>query len=172
MKKTLDGLQKAENLMIIVTFSVMVLASFAQVVNRNIFQLSIGWFEELAVYCMIWMALLGTEMGLRDGTQAAVTAIVDRFHGKGKLLVQILAKAFVVAFTAIMTVASWSMVAKQIRIGQTTAALKIPMAVPYAALFFAFAIMTAVQGITLIVWLKNLASSNTPKSDPNGGEAS
>lgn len=172
MKKTLDGLQKAENLMIIITFSIMVLASFAQVVNRNIFQLSIGWFEELAVYCMIWMALLGTEMGLRDGTQAAVTAIVDRFHGKLKRGIQMIAKALVVAFTAIMTAGSWNMVAKQIRIGQTTAALKIPMAIPYAALFIAFAIMTAVQGITLIVWIRNFFSGKTGESNLQGGAAS
>ncbi len=171
MKKTLDGLQKVENLMIIVTFSIMVLASFAQVVNRNIFQLSIGWFEELAVYCMIWMALLGTEMGLRDGTQAAVTAIVDRFHGRGKQILQIVSKALVVMFTAIMTSASWNMVAKQIRIGQTTAALKIPMAVPYAALFIAFAIMTAVQGVSLIALIKTTLSPKSQIVEQQGGEA-
>ena len=29
---------------------------------------------------MTYMALLGTEVGLRDGTQVAVTAVVDKLH--------------------------------------------------------------------------------------------
>ena len=65
-------------------FMVMVAASFAQVVNRNIFKLPISWFDEASVYCMVYMVLLGTEVGLRDGTQVAVTAVVDRLKGNAK----------------------------------------------------------------------------------------
>lgn len=170
MKKALSWLQKAENLIIIVTFSMMVLAAFAQVVNRNIFKLGIGWFEELAVYCMIWMTLLGTEMGLRDGTQASVTALVDRFRGKAKAVVHIVSKALVVAFTAMITQSAWGMVLKQIETGQTSPALKIPMSIPYAALLVSFAIMTAVQGVTLVLMLLRLCKGGGEGGE-KGGEA-
>ncbi len=156
MKKALSWLQKAENLIIIITFTVMVLASFAQVINRNIFKFGIGWFEELAVYCMIWMTLLGTEMGLRDGTQASVTAVVDSLKGKVKQVVQLAAKLLVVIFTAMITQSAWGMVLKQIQTGQTSAALKVPMAIPYSALLVSFAIMTAVQGVTVVLMFLQL----------------
>ncbi len=78
MKKILDGLTKLENLIMVVAFVIMVGASFAQVVNRNFFKLPISWFDEAAVYCMIYMVLIGTEVGLRDGTQIAVTGMVDK----------------------------------------------------------------------------------------------
>lgn len=55
MKKVLNGLTKVENLIMVVTFVIMVCASFAQVVNRNIFKLPISWFDEAAIYCMIYM---------------------------------------------------------------------------------------------------------------------
>ena len=55
MKKLFQYLQKAEDGIMIGTFAVMVLASFAQVLNRNIFHLGISWFEELARYCMVYM---------------------------------------------------------------------------------------------------------------------
>lgn len=45
---------------------------------------------------MIYMVLIGTEIGLRDGTQVAVTALVDKLHGRGKSLIQIISKAIVV----------------------------------------------------------------------------
>lgn len=166
MKKALSWLQKVENLIIIITFAIMVIAAFAQVVNRNIFKFGIGWFEELAVYCMIYMTLLGTEMGLRDGTQASVTAVVDRLKGKAKLAIQIVAKLLVVVFTAIITNSAWGMVMKQIQTGQTSAALKVPMAIPYAALLISFAIMTLVQGVSLVIMTVQLFK---PASEPKEG---
>ena len=81
MKKILDNLQKVEDIILVITFTVMVLASFGQVLNRNIFHLGIAWFEELARYCMVYMALLATEIGLRDHTQLAITAVTDRMKG-------------------------------------------------------------------------------------------
>ena len=92
MKNSLIYLQKVENYIIVVSFAFMVFCSFAQVVNRNFFQLPIAWFDEAATYCMIYMTLLGTEIGLRDGSQIAVTALVNKFKGVSKLFIQIISK--------------------------------------------------------------------------------
>lgn len=150
MKKFLSLLQQLENGIMIVTFLIMVLTSFAQVVNRNIFKLPISWFEEAGVYCMIYMVLIGTEAGLRDGTQIAVTAAVDKLKGRGKSLVQIIAKAAVVIFSASITYSSIRILLLQVKTGQTSPALHLPMSVPYAALVISFAIITLVQGAALI----------------------
>lgn len=64
----------------IVAFVAMVAAYFVAVVNRNFIKASMPWTEEVAMYSMIYMALLGTEVGLRDGTQVAVTAIIEKLH--------------------------------------------------------------------------------------------
>lgn len=74
-------LQKIEDAIMVITFSIMVIVCFAQVVNRNIFQIPFSGFEEMSKYCMVYMVLLGTELGLRDGTQIAVTAVVDGMKG-------------------------------------------------------------------------------------------
>ena len=60
--------------------------------QQKLFKLPITWFDEASTYCMIYMALIGTEIGLRDGTQIAVTAVVEKFHGRGKKMVQIISK--------------------------------------------------------------------------------
>ena len=46
-------IDKIERILISALFAVMVLAVFSQVVNRNIFKLEIGWFEEVARACMV-----------------------------------------------------------------------------------------------------------------------
>ena len=63
MKSALKKLQYIENLIIVVSFAVMVTCSFLSVVNRNFIKLSIPWFDELSTFAMIYMALKrGLEM--------------------------------------------------------------------------------------------------------------
>lgn len=150
MKKILSFLQGIENGIMIVTFAIMVLASFAQVVNRNLFKLPISWFEEVAVYSMIYMVMIGTEIGLRDGTQIAVTGAVDRLRGKGKKAVQILAKGILVVFSASICRSSLQILELQIQTGQTSPALHLPMWVPYGALVLSFGMITLVQGAAMV----------------------
>ena len=69
IKKLLSYVTKVEYAIMIVAFVAMVAAYFVAVVNRNFIKASMPWTEEVAMYSMIYMALLGTEVGLRDGTQ-------------------------------------------------------------------------------------------------------
>lgn len=139
--------------------------SFAQVVNRNFFQLPIAWFDEAATYCMIYMTLLGTEIGLRDGSQIAVTALVNKFKGVSKLFIQIISKIIVTIFSSSILFYSINMVKIQAVSGQTTAALHLPMSVPYMALVISFGIITVVQFILTIKMIRDLVKGNIPMED-------
>ncbi len=116
----------------IVAFVAMVAAYFVAVVNRNFIKASMPWTEEVAMYSMIYMALLGTEVGLRDGTQVAVTAV--------------------------MLKAGTALFLKQIQTGQTTPVLKIPMSAMYFSLVLTFGLILLIQTVILvekIIDLKN-----------------
>lgn len=165
MKNSLIYLQKVENYIIVVSFAFMVFCSFAQVVNRIFFQLPIAWFDEAATYCMIYMTLLGTEIGLRDGSQIAVTALVSKFKGVSKLFIQIISKIIVTIFSSSILFYSINMVKIQAVSGQTTAALHLPMSVPYMALVISFGIITVVQFILTIKMIRDLVKGNIPMED-------
>lgn len=167
MKKALQWLQHLENLILVVAFVIMVVAIFVQVVNRNIFKIPVSGFEEAAKYCMVYMVMLGTELGLRDGSQIAVTGVVDKFHGKSKKLIQIVAKIIVIIFSAFMFNSSISMVAKQAQIGQKSPGLGIPMTVPYAALLIAFGLIAVIQLGVLIQMILNF---NKPEEEGTSEE--
>ncbi|MGJ0961385.1 TRAP transporter small permease [Faecalicoccus pleomorphus] len=145
MKKILKSLTSIENFIMVVTFSIMVVCSFAQVINRNFFKLPIPWFEEASIYCMIYMALIGTEVGLRDGTQIAVTAVLDKLHGAFKGIVMIFSKVVVLIFSSSVLISAIHLVSKQVQTGQTSSALHLPMSIPYAALVISFAMIVLVQ---------------------------
>ena len=76
MNGILKKLQYIENLIIVISFAVMVTCSFSSVVNRNFIKLSLPWLDELSTFAMIYMVLLGTEAGLRDGSQIAVLSLI------------------------------------------------------------------------------------------------
>lgn len=149
-------LQKIEDAIMVITFSIMVIVCFAQVVNRNIFQIPFSGFEEMSKYCMVYMVLLGTELGLRDGTQIAVTAVVDGMKGIMKKIVQIISKTIVVIFSSAIFYQAILLVQQQIRSGQKSPGLQIPMSIPYFALVLSFGIITIIQGITLITMFIHL----------------
>lgn len=167
MKNIIVSLQKIENYIIIVSFGFMVFCSFAAVVNRNIFQFPIAWFDEAATYCMIYMTLLGTEIGLRDGSQIAVTALVNKFKGASRQVLQIFSKMVVTSFSAMILYYSINMVKVQALSGQTTAALHLPMSVPYMALVISFGVITIVQLVITIKMIIDLTKGNIPTE--NGG---
>ena len=86
LKKVVRGVTLAELWATALTFVIMVVCYFISVVNRNFIKGSMPWTEELALYCMVYMALIGTELGLRDGTQVSVTALTEKLDRKSTRL--------------------------------------------------------------------------------------
>ena len=95
LKKVVRGVTLAELWATALTFVIMVVCYIISVVNRNFIKGSMPWTEELALYCMVYMALIGTELGLRDGTQVSVTALTEKLKGTmvGKVI------NFIILFT-------------------------------------------------------------------------
>lgn len=150
MRRMIKRLENIENMVMIITFVIMVVTSFVQVINRNFTKLSIPWLEEAAVYCMIYMVLIGTEIGLRDGTQIAVTSVVDKLGMGTKKIVAIISKTIVVIFSLVILSGAIRIVNLQIQTSQTSPALHLPMGVPYFALVLSFSIISIVQIVELI----------------------
>ena len=108
------------------------------------------WTEEVAMYSMIYMALLGTEVGLRDGTQVAVTAVIEKLHGVTKQIVSIIEQIILEIFSFVMLKAGLALFSKQLQTGQTTPVLKVPMSVMYFSLVLTFALILVIQAVVLV----------------------
>ena len=158
------NLQKAENFIIAVCFIVMSLAAFSQVVNRNLIGASISWFDELARYCMVYLTLLATEGGLRDGSQICITAVTDKCPPVLRRILQIIVKVIIICFSFMIFYTSFTIIGTQLRSGQVSAGLGIPMVIPYAILPVAFGLITVVQIIVLAMLIKSPLKPTENKS--------
>ena len=150
IKKALSYITNVEYAIMVVTFVAMVIAHFISVVNRNFIKASMPWTEEVAMYSMIYMALLGTEVGLRDGTQVAVTAVIEKLHGVTKKIVSIIEQIILEIFSFVMLKAGLALFSKQLQTGQTTPVLKVPMSVMYFSLVLTFALILVIQAVVLV----------------------
>ena len=161
IKKLLSYVTKVEYAIMIIAFIAMVAAYFVAVINRNFIKASMPWTEEVAMYSMIYMALLGTEVGLRDGTQVAVTAIIEKLHGVTKKVVSIVEQIVLEVFTAVMLKAGTALFLKQIQTGQTTPVLKIPMSAMYFSLVLTFGLILLIQTVILVEKIMDLKNYST-----------
>ena len=150
-----------------IAFAVMVICYFISAVNRNIIKLSVPWTEELALYCMVYMALLGMEVGLRDGTQVSVTALTAKLQGKmaGKVI-EIIARLVVIFFSFVMLRYGYALFAKQIQTGQTSPVMKIPMFALYFSLVLSFGITVITQSLIFIGTIFHIPTEGIEQIDP------
>ncbi|MBC2849889.1 TRAP transporter small permease [Cetobacterium sp. 8H] len=154
MKKIVNILRKLESITVFLLFLIMVIMVFIQVVNRNFIKISIGWLEELARYSMIFLILLGTEMGLRDGTQISVEALTQRLNIGIRKGLKFITRAMVIYFSTMVFFNSIPLIKMQIKTGQLSPGLRVPMYLPYLTITIGFLIITLTQISTLIIDLK------------------
>ncbi|MDR3049578.1 MAG: TRAP transporter small permease [Elusimicrobiota bacterium] len=143
-------LGKIENAFLVCVFTIMVIAAFLQVVNRNLIGANISWFEELARYCMVYMTLIATELGLRDGSQISITAFTDKLPQFLRKGLSLFAKLVVIIFSALVCVYSIPVLKVQASAGQVSPGLQIPMTIPYFAIPLSFGIIAIVQSVIFV----------------------
>ena len=166
LKKVVRGVTLAELWATALTFVIMVVCYFVSVVNRNFIKGSMPWTEELALYCMVYMALIGTELGLRDGTQVSVTALTEKLKGTmvGKI-VNFIAKVALIVFSCTMLRFSVALVATQLSAGQPTPVMKVPMYVIYISLVISFALIVINQILMLVGEMMHIDMSDITNID-------
>ena len=118
---------------VVVLLFVMLGATLAGVFFRYVLNDALTWSEEVARYSMVWLSLLGGGLVFREGGHVAVDLLLTHLPSRHlRLAVTLLAQALVIAVLAVVL---WQGVILMGR-GQymTTAALRLPMYLPYAAM--------------------------------------
>ena len=126
------GIERALDVFLGAAIAVMVGSMIWQVMGRYVFGHAPGWSEELARFMMLWVTMLGSAAALRSGGQLAVTSFLDCLPEAGRAWVLAFRDAVMVGATGLVV---WQgFLFARLNGDQESAALEIPMSVPYAAL--------------------------------------
>ena len=98
MKKALDVLEKAIEIIMAVLIGAFTLLILVQVVSRYIFNNTVTWSEQAARYLFIWMVFLGMPILYRHGEHVGFTMVVERFPKKVQDIIGIIIHLLVLVF--------------------------------------------------------------------------
>jgi len=130
-----------EKWILIASLIAMVLIVFMQVVLRWIGHATV-WAEELSRYIMLYQVWIGAAYAVRENAHIRITALVNRFTGQKKQYSELIVLTIWMIFAIWLTAEGIVLVNKISLMGQLSAALRIPMTVPYASVPVGGALMT------------------------------
>jgi TRAP-type C4-dicarboxylate transport system permease small subunit len=108
------------------------LALFYQVFGRYVVGRAPAWTEEVARMMVAWMAMLGTGACLREGGHVAVGALVNSVSPRVRVVLLALRDIAVMTTAGVLGWAGTRFA--MLNAEQESAALEIPMAIPYSAM--------------------------------------
>jgi TRAP-type C4-dicarboxylate transport system permease small subunit len=118
---------------------------FYQVFGRYVIGRAPAWTEEVARMLVAWMAMLGAAACLRSGGHIAVGALVNAVPPRVRAVLLALRDAALLATAGVLGWAGWRFAAMNAT--QESAALEIPMAVPYASMWVGAVLMATVLAL-------------------------
>ena len=128
----------------------MVLVNVANAVGRYSRQFSLVGADELLVYSMIWIVMLGAILAARQGDHLSINLLPSYLTGRAALALQVLTDAITAVVCAFVAWHSLDFVERIAALNQTSMGLGMPMVIPHAAIptgFIGIALVTAMLAV-------------------------
>lgn len=121
-----------EKAFLIVCLSVMVLLIFMQIVLRRLGSATI-WAEELARYIMLYLLWVAASYAVKRNEHIRLTVLVEKVTGKKRDKLELVVLGVWLMFALWLLVEGIFLVQKISAMHQVSAAMRIPMVIPYAS---------------------------------------
>lgn len=165
VKKVLDRLLEG---LVMVVVAVLVLDVLWQVFTRFVLNNPSSWTEELAVFMLIWVSLLGAAVALGRGAHLGIDYFVGKLPERMRVATEVFVFFCVAAFSfLVMVVGGIDLVSSMLLLGQPSPALGVQMGHVYLAVPISGFFLTLYAVIGLVERLTRLrAGPQTPNLQP------
>ena len=133
-----------------VALLVMVALNVINAVCRYVFGIVFTGADEVLVFMMIWLVMLGLILVTANRSNIALDFLVQRTGPRTRLVLAIFQHGVMTVTCAFATFYCWAFVSRVAAIGQTSMALGLPMAIPHFALVVGFAGTTIVAAFLVV----------------------
>jgi TRAP-type C4-dicarboxylate transport system permease small subunit len=120
---------------LVACMSMMVANVLWQVATRFLLRNPSSFTEEIARYLLVWVGVLGGAYAVGQRIHLAIDLLPSKLEGRRRALLEILVESCIFVFaTAVLVVGGAGLVWLTLDLGQTSAALQIPLGYVYLVL--------------------------------------
>ena len=161
IKKVLD---RALEILVMVVVAVLVLDVLWQVFTRFVLDNPSSWTEELAVFMLIWVSLLGAAVALGRGAHLGIDYFVGKLPERMRIATEVFVFFCVAAFSfLVMIVGGIDLVSSMLFLGQPSPALVVQMGYVYLAVPISGFFLTLYAVIGLLERFAALTGKSQPQ---------
>lgn len=133
MTKLSNVITKVEEVIMGLLMGILTIVMIAAVTFRYFLKDPIPWASEVSIYLFIWFSFIGGSWGLKYGTQASVTFLVDALSENKQRILRIVQDIIMLLFLFIILfyASQWVMLPSTML--QKSTSLGMPMWIPYSA---------------------------------------
>ena len=130
-----SGVERALGWFLVVIMGASVLNVLWQVFTRFVLSSPSSYTEELARYLLIWIGLIGAAYASGRGLHLAIDLLPGRLTGRPRTWIAVTIEVFTALFAVgVLVVGGTQLVRLTLSLGQTSAALGVPVGLVYLAL--------------------------------------
>ncbi|MBW2961775.1 TRAP transporter small permease [Mesonia aestuariivivens] len=145
MKKSLD---KILGTVLVFLMALIVIAVLWQVFSRYVLQNPSSFTEEIARYLMIWIGILGAAYASGQQEHLAINILPPKLNERNRIRLRVGINILIIAFSLFaLIIGGGNLVYISYLLGQTSAALHLPLSVVY--------IVLPISGCLIIVYKLN-----------------
>lgn len=135
MRKIKNVLDKLLETLIIVSVAVLTFDVLWQVFTRFVLKSPCTWSEELAVFMIIWVALLGSAVALGRGSHLGVDYFVAKLPENLRIKCEILVFLLIAVFSlTVFIIGGTNLVVSILKLGQVSPSLGVQVGYVYLAI--------------------------------------
>jgi TRAP-type C4-dicarboxylate transport system permease small subunit len=129
-----NALDKILEIIVMLSVAILVLDVLWQVFTRKVLNNPSQWTEELAIFLLIWVALLGAAVALSLGSHLGIDYFVGKLPRKKRIFTEILVFILILLFAGyVMLFGGYDLVRSTFELGQVSPVFKLKMGYVYIA---------------------------------------
>lgn len=110
---------------------VLITVTFLQVLCRFVLKIPVSWSEEVARISFVWMILLGSALGVKEGSHLSLEILMKALPKRTEHFMKILINLAVIVIAGVILWYGWNYVVRSV--GKTAVTLPIPANCVYIA---------------------------------------
>lgn len=150
-----EVIARAEQFLLAILLSLMILVAFSQILLRNFFATGISWGDQFVRYLVVWAGFAGAALATREGKHIKIDVFSRWVPGRSNRIIKMITNLFSFFICGLLAYAAIVFVRNEAQIGGATF-FEIPTWIPQLIIPVSFGLMALRFGLRALAEFFNV----------------